>query len=149
VSNAIGLDSAFEIRHDIVANWNTIGIPSGNYELKLTLINNLGDSVNAQKNILLQPGVIGLGEHSTYGNEFRLYPNPAANILVVEPKILNGAKYHITITNMSGQVMYEEEGMKDEMIQLNVTSFSSGQYHLLIAGEDGLFSQGFNVLHEE
>jgi hypothetical protein len=145
----IVIDSAFEIRHGLLASWNTLGISPGNYELKLTLINDLGDRVDAQKNILLQPGILGLGEVNTNGKEFRLYPNPAANILVVEPKLFNGAKYHVTITNISGQVMYDGSAVKDNLLELNVASFSSGNYQLLIKGENGWFVQSFNVMREE
>ena len=145
----IVIDSTIEIRHSSLANWNTLGLPSGNYELKLTLINNLGDSVDAQKGIVLQPGIVGEEENNFNEKNFCIYPNPANNYILIESNHLKGNTYQLTISNLSGQIIHEEGWMSDKSLQINVSFLKSGRYNLHLFGEDGKFSKGFNVIHED
>src|SRR5262249_14025054 len=75
-------DSAQEIRNNTFATWNTYGLATGNYVLKLVVKNNLGDSVEALKNVTLLPSILGI--NNTLSTEmFRVYPNPAGNKLLI------------------------------------------------------------------
>jgi len=44
-----------EVRRDTLNYWNTVGLSEGNYELRLVLKDNAGDSIDAWKQIRLRP----------------------------------------------------------------------------------------------
>jgi len=74
-----------EVREDTLSLWDTRGLEPGNYTLRLVLKNNLGDSVEAMKNINLQ--TVGISE--TKENRkvyFNVYPVPRG--IVVELSLL-------------------------------------------------------------
>lgn len=143
----IVIDSTFEVRHSVLANWNTIGLLQGNYELKLTLISNLGDSVDGQKGILLQPGLLSI-DNIDKSNEVFLYPNPANDLLVVDAKNLRGQMCHFTITNLLGQIVDEENTMVEEALRLNITELKQGIYNLICSSEMGVWVKPFAVVRE-
>ncbi|UCE17453.1 MAG: dockerin type I repeat-containing protein [Gemmatimonadota bacterium] len=46
-------ESTGEIHHDILGTWNTLGIDEGDYDLRLTVWDNVGDSLTAFKSITM------------------------------------------------------------------------------------------------
>lgn len=142
--NPIVIDSTIEIRHAALANWNTIGLTQGNYELKLTLINNLGDSVDAQKGILLQPGILGIDAQEK-DNSFVIYPNPANYLITLDFGDANAAIYNYSITDLSGRTLISESKFIDRQTQIDISKLEIGFYLISITGNQQLFTRSFQV----
>jgi Secretion system C-terminal sorting domain len=146
--HAIVIDSTQEIRHATLANWNTIGLTQGNYELKLTLISNLGDSVDAQKGIILQPGILGVNTFDK--NEmFNIYPNPTNDLITIDINNLKKGNYNVVITDKLGRIIKNGDEMIDNRIMINTSYFKDGIYSLIISNHDGIYSKKFAVYHKE
>jgi hypothetical protein len=142
--NPIVIDSTTEIRHASLANWNTIGLTQGNYELKLTLINNLGDSVDAQKGILLQPGILGIDTQEK-DNSFVIYPNPANNLITLDFGDVNASNDSYSITDLSGRILISESKFIDRQTQIDISKLEIGFYLISITGNQQLFTRSFQV----
>jgi hypothetical protein len=143
--HAIVIDSTIEIRHASLANWNTIGLTQGNYELKLTLISNLGDSVDAQKGIILQPGILGVNSYNK-DKTFSIYPNPANDKITIETRNPKNGIYHIVITDNFGRIIKIEEKWSGSTIMINTSSFNDGLYTLTLTIGSDTYSNKFVVL---
>ena len=46
-------ESTGEIHHDILGTWNTLGMDEGDYDLRLTLWDSVGDSLTAFKSVTM------------------------------------------------------------------------------------------------
>lgn len=71
---------------------------------------------------------IGLTE--TSGDKFRIYPNPAKDLLNLEnlPKEIS----HIRILDLQGRIVFEQQDFK--MTSLNINHLTSGEYVLVVEG---------------
>lgn len=130
-------DSTTEIRHNILANWNTIGLNAGTYTLKLTLISSLGDSVDAQKTIQLQPGTIGTDEWNTEVNALQLFPVPADQLLNIEGFRSAVQPVFYEVLDLAGKSIAEGYLDGENSITLNTMAWENGCYliSLQYAGE--------------
>lgn len=74
----------------------------------------------------------------------KVYPNPAVNILKMDwPQDIESAK--IKIQNMSGQVVQEQEIMREE--EVSISALPGGYYLLHFSTANGLQIAPFNKLH--
>jgi len=129
-------DSLIEIRHSTLKSWNTAGLATGNYLVKLTVKNNFGDSVEALKPITLLAGVtavshLSLGE----GLGVRLFPNPTNGTLSIQ--LNNYEDTNIEIYNTVGQKVLTQT-LENNLTQLNIHNFSDGVYHVRITKNNKL-----------
>ncbi len=145
----IVMDSALEVRHGVLAGWNTSGLTAGSYELKLTLINNLGDSVDAQKGINLLPGVTGVEENAVSGMDVLVYPNPANTVLMLEPRQMKGTACQLIITDLSGKILYEETRVAEKTMQVDISYLINGLYTLHLSNNEGNITRRFSVLQKK
>ncbi len=141
----IVVDSMLEVRHGVLANWNTIGLASGNYTLKLTLINTLGDSVDAQKSILLQPGTIGINEVNE--SEWSFYPVPADQQLIIKGPEAATQAVNYQVFDLTGKCV--EEGCLNEgnSIVLNTAEWENGSYLISIYFAQSKWESRIAVIH--
>lgn len=70
----IGTLSNSEIHHNVLANWNTMGLNAGMYDLKMVMFNTLGDSVESHKSISLNTGIVSISEQQR--TAVKACPNP-------------------------------------------------------------------------
>ena len=145
VWHPIVIDSTVEIRHNSLASWNTIGLTPGNYTLKLTLINNLGDSVDAQKNILLQPGTVGIYEMSQ--TDLSIYPVPADQELFIEKEDGSANECVYQLLDLNGKLLLSGVVKGSDQWRIRTGTLSDGIYLLSLQhGEEKIFRR-FSVLH--
>ncbi|MFN8155072.1 MAG: hypothetical protein U0Y08_12335 [Bacteroidia bacterium] len=142
----IVVDSSLEIRHGVLANWNTIGLAAGNYTLKLTLINTLGDSVDAQKAILLQPATIGINELNE--NDWSLRPVPADQQLIIIGPDAPASSINYQVLDLSGKCMTEGCLEEDNAKVLNTATWANGCYIISIRNAETRWKRKFVVIHE-
>ena len=71
-----------------------------------------------------------------------LYPNPASDQITVEVNLLKSAAIDLSITNMTGQLVYHSN-LKYQVgpnnIQVHISDLSSGLYNFILKTEDGGF----------
>jgi hypothetical protein len=73
-------------------------------------------------------------------NDFMVYPNPIADNFNIS--LTQAGPVHVVIADLTGKVVYEND-FDTQLIQLNGTSFSKGNYILTVIGEQGMQSQMF------
>jgi hypothetical protein len=74
--------SSIETHHGVLATWNTLGLNTGSYNLKLVGFNNFNDSVEAVKTINLSAGFVNMSKTNT--NQLSVLPNPVHDYFTVE-----------------------------------------------------------------
>ncbi len=120
-------DSLIELHHSTLANWNTQGLTTGNYLLKLTVKNIYGDSVEAIRPItLLLPTQIN-ATHTI--NNVRLIPNPATENISLYIQDHEGCAAEIF--NINGQKIFSQM-LHSGNDQLNIASLANGVYQCRI-----------------
>ncbi|MBS1635343.1 MAG: T9SS type A sorting domain-containing protein [Bacteroidetes bacterium] len=119
-------DSLQEIHHGTIASWNTNGLGSGNYLLKLTVKNNFNDSVEAIMPVTLLPGAAaGIQEQKPLTNTLDVYPNPAGNAVTLHLPHYENAR--LSIYNAFGQLIEESE-LHAATTSIDMSAFSQGIY---------------------
>lgn len=120
----IGTSSNSEVHHNVLANWNTMGLNAGSYDLKMVMFNTFGDSVESHKSISLNTGIVAISEQPKF--DVKAYPNPfnkQLNIIGAEEVL--GVK----IFSVDGRLVLQQslnEGMK----QIDTQFLSPGIYTL-------------------
>jgi hypothetical protein len=74
----IGGASTNEIHNSILGTWDTHGLTPGTYNLRLTSLNNFGDSVDAVIQVTLLPSILSDGVFVTDESLIKISPNPAS-----------------------------------------------------------------------
>lgn len=75
---------------------------------------------------------------------FELYPNPTSEQITLGFETLNSDNIQVSITNVLGQIIQNQEYITKEgsnKIQLNVSSFSKGMYYLQIKSNNWTVNQ--------
>lgn len=72
--------------------------------------------------------------------KLRVYPNPATNILIVEPDI-NQAISSLYFFNTTGQLVFETSVAQSNRIELDLSTFSRGVYILNAVSKNGVYNQ--------
>lgn len=98
------IDSALEIRNGTLAILNTQGLAVGDYLFRLTVKNNLGDSVESYKPFYITQQV-SIEEAQQQTDYFFIQPNPANNISEIIFKTTRPENV-IEVKNMAGQVVF-------------------------------------------
>lgn len=94
-------------------------------------------------------GALGLHDVLAKANalDFRVYPNPATNLLVVSCILARPEMISISIYDLSGRLMHQEQAQMIQNGQMNyyidLSSFESGQYIVQIDGTSESFKQFF------
>ena len=79
---------------------------------------------------------------NTHNNQFKIYPNPANDVIIIENTDNLDVK-SIIVTNIQGQMVrqYEPTAAQQNVTQLNVADITSGLYFIKIVTENGIFVQ--------
>ncbi|HNR19866.1 MAG TPA: T9SS type A sorting domain-containing protein [Bacteroidia bacterium] len=101
------VDSVTEIRNSVLALINTQGLAVGDYLFRLTIKNNLGDSVESYKPFYITQQV-SIEEAQTRTDYFFIHPNPVRNVSEINFKTIYSDNI-IEVKNMAGQVLFNDE----------------------------------------
>ena len=103
-------------------------LPSGLYQYKLKAVYYFGESGFSTPAYALIP----VGIEDTKESNFRIYPNPASQLINIESGIeITGIK----ILNNSGQILLEEK-LNVFNYQVDVSRFEKGIYYIGIKTKD-------------
>lgn len=82
-----------------------------------------------------KPDAIGTAE--VFSVEMSLYPNPAKDEITVQFKEAPDASLHIRVIDVTGKTVLVQNNVSSTSLQLNITHLLSGNYYLIVEGENG------------
>ncbi len=144
VWHAIVTDSVNEVRHGNLAYWNTNGLQSGDYLLRLVVKNIVGDSIEGKKHIYLRPSPVSLEELNS-NNAIYVFPNPVSS--VINFKVNSGNIKSLLIRNVLGACVYEQKNIavdESKIISVNQT-LNPGIYFFEIKSDHQTYNGKFVV----
>lgn len=125
-----------EVRNNQLVSWNTYGLVSGNYNLKVTLHDNLGDSVEAVKQVNLLPAILlSSGDLDIKNNFINIYPNPFCRqtILQADNQLTNAI---LTVDNCIGQTVKQILNISGQTVTLHRDNLPSGLYFVRLTQDN-------------
>ena len=144
VWHAIVTDSVNEVHNGNLAYWNTNGLQSGDYLLRLVVKNNVGDSIEGKNHIYLRPSPVSLEELNN-GDAIDVYPNPASS--VINFKINSGNIKSLLIRNVLGACVFEQKNIaadESKIISVN-PKLKPGMYFFEISTYHQTYNGKFMV----
>jgi len=134
--NMIGDTSYMEVREDALTQWNTQGVDPGVYYIKLVLVDDLGNMVEASTQMVLLPDVLGVPVDQEYMSELKTFPNPVRGNLHLTFNLLQRSGVTIKLYNGYGKGMTILKGDMMETGEHHVTvdagKLSAGIYYLVM-----------------
>jgi hypothetical protein len=128
----IVVDSATEISHGVLANWNTTGLLPGTYVLIEVLTDNFGDSVAGQRLIELLPNGVGVNELNA-SNDLTVFPNPSEGHFIIRSE--SALVSRIVVTDLQGRVVLEQDGVFSQQFSIDLSATEKGVYLLEVFTE--------------
>ncbi|HWY39023.1 MAG TPA: T9SS type A sorting domain-containing protein, partial [Bacteroidia bacterium] len=131
-------DSAVELHHTTVANWNTQGLASGNYFLKLTVRNNFGDTVEAVRPIFLKTGATTGINSFAQQKRVSIYPNPTNGTFTIQ--LNDHENTSMEIYNVSGQKIITQV-LQSNSAKIDLAGLAGGIYQIrLLKNNEVIYS---------
>ena len=130
-----------EVRESNLANWMATALEPGNYILKLLVHDDLGNSMEAFKSVVLLPGIFGVEEPFNEVFNFDIYPNPATGSFNIYVNQKRAGRLSIRLFDILGQeALVLTDGYKRPArykYHINTHSLNKGVYICKI--ESGAF----------
>jgi hypothetical protein len=136
-------DSLIEIHHNKLINWNTAGLAAGNYNLKLTVKDNINDSVEAIRPITLLFGVTDIKQTTTNNVEVFIYPNPNNGSFIIETN--NNTKQTIQVYDVNGKLVLTQT--LSGKTNIDASSLNEGVYNVSIISNEGVENKRLVIVH--
>ncbi|MFN8285194.1 MAG: T9SS type A sorting domain-containing protein [Chitinophagales bacterium] len=73
------------------------------------------------------------------GTSWNVYPNPVASTLIVERAESNSANAVLSVFDVSGKLMLQQELAATQRLQFDLSGFSAGIYLVNVKGENGIY----------
>jgi len=143
----------FEIERSIDGiNWTKIASVSAKGNSSVATNYSYNDNIKAGGNFSYRLRMVDQDETSAYSAirtvksetaavQMNIFPNPATNYVVISSKN-NGAK-HVQLINQNGQIVKQVNGTGN--INMSVTEFSTGNYYVRVADNNGA-AQTFKLM---
>lgn len=116
---------------------------AGDYTVTLTLSNDCRD-INSTKRVLVGTLPTGIDSRSALQKEVLLYPNPGKDMITIGTGS-NLKMTQVEIFNLTGQRIFSAE-VKSDKQQINVSSFATGMYHVVVATDKGKVTKVLEVI---
>ncbi|MCC7513196.1 MAG: T9SS type A sorting domain-containing protein [Bacteroidia bacterium] len=127
----------------LLGSWNTNGLVSGNYFLRLVMKNNLGDSLEAIKPVYLKQ-LVSVNELT--GQSLVIYPNPAQNKISISD-LPESREYTVEVFSATGIKAYTSTITNSgNNINLDVSNLHQGLYYVLIKEDNGILKKSKLVI---
>ncbi len=140
----IVVDSAIEISHNALADWNTYGLIPGTYILMGVLKSNFNDSVEGLRLIQLLPNALSVHEIDLQ-NTTAIYPNPFSNeTFLTSNEELNNAT--MVIYNSVGEKVRTANDVFGKQIRIGRGDLSEGIYFVELFQEGNLVARNKMVV---
>lgn len=113
----------------------------GNYLVTLTL----GTSYCGLIVYTTSIHIVGIDDISIDEAVLKVYPNPAKNNITVENKGTFNME-ELTVTNVLGQVVYQQKAQNSTIHQIDLSGFAGGLYTVRIKTDKGFVTRKFEVI---
>jgi len=113
----------------------------GNYLVTLTL----GTSYCGLVVYTTSIHIVGINDIAIDDAVLNVYPNPAKNNITIENRGMISME-ELTITNVLGQVVYQQKAQNRAMHQVDLSGFTSGLYSIRIKTDKGYVIRKFEVI---
>jgi hypothetical protein len=70
-----------------------------------------------------------------------IYPNPAKNLLNIEPNTLEQKIMSVTISNMSGNIVYNNNYIPNNRLTINLKNIATGAYNVTIYTQNMVYNK--------
>ena len=127
-----------------LANWNTTGISTGHYNMRLIIKDNYGDSVTVPSGldvVIGTPVTTGIG--NIQNSDVKVFPNPATNQLTITSTQTQLSK--VTLINMLGQTVLDNnytDAVAKAPLNIDISDLPTGLYIYHITTESGKVVEG-------
>lgn len=141
---------ANEVRHGILASWNTHGLTPGSYYVRLLSFNDLGDSIEAIRQVTLLPTILGVNAMNQT-KFISVYPNPTSGSIQVNFELVKEATISLELSDLSGKILKKTEEIYlssgNQSIVMDTQGLVSGMYFLLIRKQSGTQVERIHIIN--
>lgn len=126
-----GLSTSINVGESSAFTINFLANTLGNKSAQLSISNNVPDKSPFTMNLLgevIEATVTSIRDE--WGPRIQVYPNPFDEILSLEIDFSSQTDWHISIHNLTGQVVYSDQLAPSLQYKLNLSSLEKGQYIL-------------------
>ncbi|NOT36573.1 MAG: T9SS type A sorting domain-containing protein [Saprospiraceae bacterium] len=113
------------VNHEVVANGNQLFVAGGT---DLPTVFNTVD--------IYACSTLGIDNLSNEKNSFTLYPNPANEKVVISYPLLAGKNTTVTITDITGKLVFKTNPTQTEKIEVNTKHLDPGAYLVQVQTDD-------------
>jgi len=128
-----------EVRNDVLVNWNTSGLDPGGYNLKLKIYDDLGNPMEAIRQITLLPEILSADALAKDFFNVAIAPNPATSQFNIDLNQKQGRPMSIRLINMLGEeILIITDGYKvpgKYRYTVNSIQYPGGLYFCKIESE--------------
>jgi hypothetical protein len=135
-------DLSVEIRHSVLGVWNTGGLDTGTYRIRLLVRNTLSDSVEDIKVVSLLPS--GISEVKEMNGNYlsaQIFPNPASDYLNISLSE-DATNTEIKIYDLLGDMKIVAKN-NETPSNINIAGLTPGIYTVEIRSNNKIFRQKF------
>ncbi|MBE9484734.1 MAG: T9SS type A sorting domain-containing protein, partial [Bacteroidetes bacterium] len=93
--------------------------------------------------IVIPNDELDINEQSTSVHKFKIYPNPASEVIYIETEELRGGKAEYRIINTMGIVVASGSIMTETKNEINISGMKPGFYIITVITENGIISNKF------
>ena len=130
--NFMGLK--IKVGSDFYYGWIKLGVSIANYSVSITIMEYAYNSTPNQPILAGQTTITAITENS-FASLINLFPNPATNHLTIALGN-NTKKAEVTITDISGKLIYTTTTTDAQKIEVNTKEFAEGIYVVQIQTAD-------------
>ncbi len=122
---------------------NIIVSRSGNYSVEVNLNGCVSsDSVTVSYEAIC----VGLEELAVYGG-VSVYPIPARDMVTISFDNKLSAELRVTLLDSKGNLVWEDNNISSDELQIDVSSFASGVYFLRLIGAENVAQSRISIQH--
>ena len=114
--------------------WIKLGVGIGSNTVSITIMEYAYNSIANQPILAGQTIVTGVIENS-FASSINLFPNPAENHLTIALGS-NNQKVEVTITDITGKIIYSTKASETQKIEVNTQDFAEGVYVVQVQTAD-------------
>lgn len=136
------------VSNNLLANWNTHSLASGNYMLDLRITDSWNNQLDAERLVTLYPLILGVTQLSPF-SDITIYPNPATSQLNIRFTSGKNENVKVELNNLLGQSLTNENYTAitgKNLLSLNTSELSEGTYLCRIITAEGTTSQKLIVI---
>lgn len=134
-----GIDTV-PVSNSLLANWNTHGLASGDYDLDLRITDTWNNELDAEMQVTLLPLILDAPQLSAF-SDIKVYPNPVRNQLTISITSYKNENVKLELDNLLGQNLLSRQSYiatGKNLLSLNTSALSTGTYICRVISAEGI-----------